>query len=322
MYLRVISRRLQSVRGSISFQFHGQRDLQCLNFPSIATAYPKQSRRQFGSIERIDEEPEWGVSDEPILDPKRVKVPYLREHQRQEIYTKYKNGATFKELSQEYHSNELRIKGVVYLMKNREEVMLKENVASIDEKQTEIYTKSLEAANTPEVLASAYEMPLEEIKTIIERVKKHTHRSENMKFMLEYYDEVMKEFQEMGADTKFQETPTAYQNSIESFYFPNLLGDSEIESEKKYFIKRLVEETKARLLPHPGLAFLKKHFGENASIDVDGNISGIDILDLSRQKYNIAPNTENLESRFKYALKDVSLPPSLQKTVIRTRTGQ
>lgn len=278
------------------------------------------------------DEPEYKVSSDPILDPKFIRVPYLRDSTKQEIYQKYKNDPikwSSKILAQTYGATETRIKAVIYLMKFREEMMTKKELLEITPQQFEIYELSLDKANDLATLAEKYSLPQQEIERIIKKLTDHNRRLSNLECMETYNEGVMKEFSNLGVDVNFSEPPTYYSQNIENKFFPTLFGDENLEQHKRELLKRIEKETKAHLKPHPALTYLKKLFGDDVSVDVDGNViqngenvtKVTDVVPLPVQAES-ASNSNQLESRFKFAFRDLSLPDTMQKTVIRTRTGK
>ena len=88
-------------------------------------------------------EPEYGVQDETErVDPSEVKVPYVTEEMKGEIYGKFKldpQEKTFTKLANEYKMNVTRVKAIVLLRRNREEMMKKNRVDNISPEETRIF---------------------------------------------------------------------------------------------------------------------------------------------------------------------------------------
>lgn len=82
-------------------------------------------------------EPDPGVIDEEhAVDPALIRVPYLPDSTRMEIYAKFKQNpveSTFAKLAQEYRMSLTRCKAVVYLMRTREEMMTTNGVLNVPE---------------------------------------------------------------------------------------------------------------------------------------------------------------------------------------------
>jgi hypothetical protein len=267
------------------------------------------------------------VTVDPIMNPAEIKVPYLQENQRKDIYQKYKEDPVAwspAKLAEKYQASEMRVKAVIYLMQKREELMEKNQVTNIPPDHQEIYEKSLNKENTISSIAEVHQKSEDEVKDIIARLTDHHQRLTNMTVMEGYNNEVMKEFSELGASTDFQETPITPVKSVATNYFPTLFGDKEFEQTKNALLKRITSETKAKLKPHPGLVYLKEKFGDEVSEITDqGKIDELVEKASTWKKFEKAKSDDsNIESRFKYAIRDISIPESLRKTVIRTRTGK
>lgn len=305
--------------------------MSCYRIPVTTTKYLAKYRcvsgKSFyciGKTLRI-EEPSPLVTVEPIMNPAEVAVPYLREQQREDIYVSYKaDPVTWSpaKLAEKYNASEMRIKAVIYLMQKREELMEKNKVINIPQDHQEIYEKSLNKENTIASIAEVHQKSEEEVKDIIARLTDHHQRLANMKAMEGYNNDVMKEFTELGASTDFRETPSIASKSIASDYFPKLFGDTEFEQTKNALLKRILSETKAKLKPHPGFLFLKEKFGDDVPVENDPKKIEELIEKASWKKFDSAKSDGAIESRFKFAIRDISVPESLRKTVIRTRSGK
>jgi len=60
------------------------------------------------------------------MDPSEVKIPYLRDEVKQEMYAKYMEDQvkySFERLSKQYKATLIRTKAVIYLMKKRNDVI-------------------------------------------------------------------------------------------------------------------------------------------------------------------------------------------------------
>lgn len=60
------------------------------------------------------------------MDPSQVKIPYLRDEVKQEMYAKYMEDQvknSFESLSKQYKSTLIRTKAVIYLMKKRNDII-------------------------------------------------------------------------------------------------------------------------------------------------------------------------------------------------------
>ena len=127
-------------------------------------------------------DPGWMVvSDEPDVDPSRIKIPVLTDLVRQEIFQKFKEDPekwTIPEIASHYGCTHERAKAVIFLLQKREDLMRENNVTDIPAVWTAILDKHLAdpVTVTAEVLAEEYELPVEEVTGIIKRMKMHKAR--------------------------------------------------------------------------------------------------------------------------------------------------
>lgn len=186
---------------------------------------------------------------------KNLKIPFLADDEKQEIYMKYMEDQqlySFRNLSQEYGTSLERTKAIVLLMKQRNDlisrdqlILLKYDNPDYNEKPVvsgepfldvpdkfmdlhliyknditisienllKIYNENCETEEAHIKLEEA------QVKEILEIIEDHEHRSDT----LEAYEEVMKEkierAVEKGADISiFRETRSAYQRSKSANY--------------------------------------------------------------------------------------------------------
>lgn len=121
------------------------------------------------------------VSDDPEVDPARIKIPVLTDIVRQEIYQKFKEDPekwTIPEIANHYRCTHERAKAVIYLLQKREEMMKENNVMDIPAAWTVILEKhqAEPLTNTVEALAEEFVLPVQEITDILKRMKMHKAR--------------------------------------------------------------------------------------------------------------------------------------------------
>eukprot|EP01035_Chromulina_nebulosa_P019184 gene19184-25030_t len=297
------------------------------------------SKRDGIPIEDIDDisesrdDPEHGVGIDDAMDPQDVSVPYLRDNVRMEIYNKYKEDSniwTFKKLSETYKCSEIRIKAVIQLMKIREDMIKENSISTAPEQLVEIISKTTESKDLT-TLSAEYNMSTDELNEIIRKDKINKENEDDLNAINEYYEEVMAEFQELGADTNFREIPAKAKKQVRDDYFPELFGDEDFLKQKLDLFRRIENETKSILRPHPGLVNLRKLFDKNVETD-EPIVTKEEFNDSASTEYTdtnqVVSTTESNDngdvrlSRFKYALRDTSKPLDQRETVIRTRSGK
>lgn len=105
-------------------------------------------------------EPGHAVDTSADVSPKDVKVPYLSDNTRVEMYKRHKADPqqwSISKLSQHYGATLDRTKAVLFLMQKREELMVKEKVADIPPMWHEIFQRFSTPATAPPVAAPATE---------------------------------------------------------------------------------------------------------------------------------------------------------------------
>lgn len=255
---------------------------------------------------------EYLVDTESTVDPKEIKVPYMKEKHREEMWQLYKSNPeenTYSVLSQKYGSTLLRTKAILYLMQRREEVM---NEIGASEHLTEwgpIWARHKEVPElSAEQLGEEFSKPGAEIGQILKRMEKYTFVTENKNNMQVLIDEEIKELEDSDVDVRFRETDIDSKavNLVDKYY-PELFGDDDLEFAKKRLLRRIAKETKARVIP-----------------TVDEFLDdGVDTASTSPQHNADAALT--CESRFKIAFRDLSKGNKSFRenpTMIRTRLGK
>lgn len=186
---------------------------------------------------------------------KNLKIPFLADDEKQEIYMKYMEDQelySFRNLSQEYGTSLERTKAIVLLMKQRNDLISRDQLILLKYDNPDYNEKPVVSAepflDVPEKFMNLYSIYIEDItisienllkiynenceteeahikleeaqvKEILEIIEDHQHRFET----LEAYEEVMEDkierAVEKGADLSiFRETRSAYQRSKSANY--------------------------------------------------------------------------------------------------------
>lgn len=287
------------------------------------------------SFSGVIEEPQYMCDEEGLLQPQVIRIPYLRDTVRQEIYARYITDPekwTFAALSAHYQASLDRVKAVVLLMHHRYEFMKNEMgftvdivsngensipkvVVTIPPLWRALHEKHLAAPEDPltKLLADhnasvvaeedKTSMNEEELKKILAKMADHDRRTENLKDYEEDMEEKLKRIEMSGVNTRFAEVPAVPANyDFQSNYFPPLLGDEEFEEEKKILLKRVAEETSAIVRPNVH-TYVQQH----------EDLKDVKITNMEARK------TEPI--RWKLAFRELTPDGKKQPTVIRTRTG-
>lgn len=288
-------------------------------------------------------EPKFMVRSDPRPSYENVKVPYLRDHVRQEIYARHVSDPekwTLAALSQHYHTSLDRTKSVIVLMHRRYEMIRAKGFAVHIDKQhftvtvevpapwRELYQKHLEdpTKDAEAVLQSHNEAVQEErlklringeqAKQIIETVKDHERRSKNLDAHNAHMEEVLSLLAQRGVNTNFAETANDVvmkggKKSLKDSYYPSLFGDEDLEAQREKLLKRIANETKARV------EFNAEYFEEKFA-PAAGNT-------LTKGEKKTSPETV---SRWKMAFRDLSQIDTqagqndVTRTLIRSRRGE
>jgi hypothetical protein len=282
-------------------------------------------------------EPNYMVKTDEYADPKLVKVPYLRDELRQEIYSRHISNPTewtVSRLSQHYNASLDRTKAVILLMHKRYEMMrakgfevtLKPStsadsapsiVVEIPTLWTALYEKYKEdPTKEPSKVLSEYNescalesartsINAEECGKIIDNLKDHYRRLDNMKARAEKMARYLEKLKNKGVNVyNFQETATFVTSGKGNFkenYYPEMISDEGFDEHKERLLKRISAETKAHVefnLEH----YVKKQETQTVSIPTQN------------------ANAPKANGRWKLAFKDLSKDDN--STVIRTRTGR
>eukprot|EP01031_Cornospumella_fuschlensis_P039799 gene39799-48456_t len=222
----------------------------------------------------IPSEPEFMVTTNDEVDPKDVKIPYMKDVVKQEIYAKHITNPkhwSIHALAKEYSASKDRVKAIVLLMHERCGLMrtlgllidieqsgkipkLKVRVPKIwqalydrhmaapEESLSKLLTDYNASVTADEDKASMNE---EELKNVLDNVKDHHRRLQNLRDYEEDMDEMVQDLRQQGYNTHFREVPLAPANEkFQNSYFPQLLNDEEYESQKKWLLKKAEEAPK------------------------------------------------------------------------------
>lgn len=264
-------------------------------------------------------EPEYMVDTDTSIDPKLVKITYLPDSVRMEMWKNHKENPdewSILKLSQHYGTSLDRTKAVLFLMKRREDfISVDINILKKYEKSEEMWNKKL---NEPEkythaVLAEEYGLSVKEVDEIMFTVKQRNSRQENLDFSITKTENYLKELETFGIKTSFQENQgNSGQGKLSDTYFPELFGDDEYEEQKRRLLKRIKTETKSTLSDEmESFLNLDSTVVDPAAVTHPKEISQEKDIDVTK-------------SRWKYAYKDLSTFSKLKSvpTMIRTRHGR
>jgi adenylate kinase family enzyme len=283
-------------------------------------------------------EPPFIVRSDDDVDPSTIKIPYLEDRIRQEIYVRHMTHPDqwdVNRLSQRYNTSLERTKAVIVLMHGRYEMMrnmgftvnLHDSLGTISveipaewqglyDKYKEDTTKSMEQIlqlyneSVPET--KQLKMTGKKAQEIVNNLIDHERRLENLEEHREYMQEAVDNLVEQGVNKHFQETPCEVSHkgrkSIEETYFPVLFGDDGLNEVKEDLLKRIKKDTAAHV--EQSLEHYQEKFGAT-----------------SGEKFNMKTSPESV-SRWKLALRDLSHVDTrlgtsdATRTVIRSRQGE
>lgn len=314
----------------------------------------------------------------PDLRPDQIKVTYVFDDEKQEIYARFMLDPVkwdVKALSQHYGMSFERAQAIVYLMNERFELMksygLQVSIHPGEDKyaaedMTDDELEDLLRGNEPFVYDGPYvevtippvwkslfdlhkvdqakdlaelieeynkttdvedlkaTMTVDELKTILQNLKDHEARMENIAAYEENMEEYLDLLWENGVNINFQEVRliTKKTRQFDKHYFPRTLHDEEIDREKAALIKRIEDNTRAKVerdVPYYHDRFQGDKFLKNLA-EAKANNAEVakDYSKASRWKIGFR-DLGRLEHAKKHSKQkdDVSVP-----TIIRTRTGQ
>lgn len=281
----------------------------------------------------------------------QIRVPYLNEKLKQEMYGKHKQDPeewTVNALSKQYGASMERTKAVLYLMRRREEFMKEKGVDNIPKEWYELYQKyqdlgddasapaaiaieedvggeqqseeegdgesTSERGNTKsplQKLAAEYQMSESKLMEVIEKMKEHIFRQSQV----DAYEMQMginaERLADVGVDTKFRE-PSSASTTVKSI--------TDDYYPKLFGDDGAFEEARQKLIEE-----IELETRATITEEVDGRP---DFLLNDEQADNRIPSDAenradvpvNQLSRWKFAFKDLSKPKKFP-TMIRTRRG-
>eukprot|EP01038_Epipyxis_sp_PR26KG_P015150 gene15150-20407_t len=271
-------------------------------------------------ISVLPKEPAFAVGTSEYVEPDEVKVPWINEETRKEMYNKYESDPvtwSIKNLALHYSASLVRVKAIVYLMEKRKKLMEQRGLPGgvIPNQWSNIYEKYTANPTTPlSEIAEYYELTVQEVEKIIENISLHNLGLHNVNLYQTKMEERLEELKEEGVDIKHQETPNsvgiASFSTVEDNYHPPLFGDDDFEYEKKKLFDRLTKESKATL--EKDVDYYVYNYGLN-----DNNNSKIapgETQQVPNQSSlgQVRSNSSdpNKISRWKYAFKDMSTKTS------------
>lgn len=194
-----------------------------------------------------------GGENDGWMDADDIKIPYLSEEDREEIYELYLDDPvenSFAELSMEYSVSEARIRAIVYLMRNREAMQRKIGVWEEKAHELEIWKahQTNPEENTIEKLAEDFSLSEKEIRAILKRQNEHAQRLNNVDMQAEEMEDMLAEWEDLGLDeTMYGEVPGVQKTWSAGFDKPSFVGDREFAKQEAYMLKKLAEETRAKV---------------------------------------------------------------------------
>jgi hypothetical protein len=157
-------------------------------------------------------------------------------------------------------------------------------------------------------LSKEYNISVEEIKVIYDRLLKHHIWLDNEAAFNEYYEELMNMYTASGVDIAFRETSFDTKSKKNENYYPSLFDDEDEEEAKRKLIKRVRDETRA--VPDTDIfTYINKDPVKDSANAVPTGNSNIN--NAERTKIN----------RWKFAFKDLSQGKDA-RTVMYTRNGK
>lgn len=257
------------------------------------------------------QEPSYMVDSDERVDAHLVKVPFLSEDAKLDMYQKHVAEPevwTIQKLSQHFGSSLQRTSAVIYLMRKRQEAMVRAGITGSDdqnvsaelkvyEKYCEDKTKSLE--NLAEELGGDSKYNTVQLKQIVEKWDTHRKRMENVNQHEAYMKGVMESLAGDGIDTSFQETPTDAKRSLQDSYYPELFGDEALKEEKEKLLRRVSSETKAKI--NDDVMYMMSKFANQSGLPAaPAYISASCLSAFDKAETTAKPN------RWKFAFRDLS----------------
>lgn len=194
-------------------------------------------------------EPEYMVvSEDHRMDPKEIRISFLREKTKQEFYKLHKDNPEMpvSKLAEKFGMSIQRAKAVILLMRKREDMMRAEGVLNPHDQWIEVYSKytSDKVVNSVSALSAEYNLPEGEIQNIIDRMGRHEERMSSVERYENEMEAVLTSYDEVGVDTKFRESPVEDKTTD----YTVLFGDDGLEEAMTTLKKRIEKETRANVL--------------------------------------------------------------------------
>lgn len=190
--------------------------------------------------------------DDAEMDPIDIKVPYIVDAKRVEIYQKHKEDPvkwSIKNIAQHYSMSIYRSRAIIYLMKEREELMTTNGVLNVPPLWQQLFDIHKEDSEIPlETLASEHQLEVSEVTSILETMEDHHYRKTNLQDYNEYMDWSLDLLNLLDVDTSFTEIGHAKvpgDNRYESSYYPHMFGDDDLVAERDRVRARLLAESQA-----------------------------------------------------------------------------
>lgn len=262
-------------------------------------------------------EPSFMVTTDSSVDPSVIKVPLVLESTKKEIFTKFKtnpNEWSVSKLSQTYGASVDRIKAIIFLLQQRENMMTSLGVAAgVPQLWSNVFERYKEKKFSEDILASIsseFSIGADEVKNIITNMKSHQHRTQNLSESEEEVTSLLNRLSARGVDVRFRETKAHGAAGMADNYYPRLFGDDEYESVQSALLRRVSRETKASINED------KDWLPSSDRSDVDTINSGWSVACTETK------NKTGIVSRWKFAFRDTSNSASMKATTIRTRSGK
>lgn len=320
--------------------------------PLTSTLCTSASTTKAKPVYEYDNTP--GVVSDPSYDVRTLKVPYLRDNTRQEIYAKFCTNPeqwTVRNLATYYSAHPDRIKAVLILMKKRYDIMESygftvrfTNNNTIDviipPHYLDFYTLHMEnPTQTTEELIETYNLSrpkfegtVEEVAKIVENMKDHTRRLQN----LQVYEASMLQnldiYDSMGIPDafNFNETfveQTRVAGNLEYHYYPFIFNDED-EVDMRKHVDYLIEKNFKPFVEVNLDYYTKKQGNDPKPASIPTYISSSPVGEkavkaMTESTSAFKTNPEKL-NRWKYSFTDTSKKSytDANSRVIKTRSGE
>ncbi len=145
-------------------------------------------------------------------------------------------------------------------------------------------------------LSKEYNISVDEIKVIYERLQKHHIWLDNELVFNEYYDQLMNDYIASGVDISFRETSFEPKSKKNDNYYPRLFDDEEEEEEKRKIIKRVKDETRA--VPDTDIfTYINKDAAKLKVPSANDSINNSERTKINRWKFGFKDLSEGKDAR-------------------------